>query len=415
MSQTLHYRWYRLTAFSLAGLYSTASTLSSAALVWMLNSGVLTEKAVAQLPVLPAPPANLDNFDQAPVFGSGETFDPLSAPPPLGYPDNAVVSPPAQFSRYRLGPGDAISVTVPRFPDLNFQAALNVEGNVVAPLLGTVSLQGLTLEEVQERLRFGFNRFVIDPEVFVGLAGQRAAQVTVTGEVFKPGYYALAPGSQLTAALLTAGGSTTMADLRSILVRRSLVDGSTIEQRVDLFTPLLNGGSLPELRLQDGDAVVIPKIDAATVQTYDRTLVSRSSVAQQQITIRVLSYANENIGTVVLPNGSTFLDVLTAIGPNPRNANLKDIALIRFDAEQGKAITQKLDGRRVLMGDVSQNVPLQNNDVVVVGRSLVSRITYALSVFTQPFRDILGFLLFFRELEEGATNIFSPSIDDIDD
>jgi polysaccharide export outer membrane protein len=110
-----------------------------------------------------------------------------------------------------------------------------------------------------------------------------------------------------------------------------------------------------------------------------------------------------------LPNGSTFVDALTAIGPSSDNANLRRIALIRFDPEQGKAVTQQLNGKSALMGDISQNVPLQNNDVIVVGRNLIARLTYALSTFTQPFRDVLGFVLFFDSLRDSANNLFRPS------
>jgi polysaccharide export outer membrane protein len=338
-------------------------------------------------------------------------IDPTSPPPPLGYPSpQPFEGNQTQFNnRYLLGTGDTISAVVERFPDLSFQSVIDAEGNIVAPLLGKIPVVGLTLEEAQEKIRLGLNRFVIDPTVTVTVAGQRPAQVTISGEVVRPGFYTLAPGAQLSAALLIAGGSTNLGDLRSVLVRRARIDGSTIEQRVDLFTPLLNGQSLPNLRLQDGDAVVIPRLEVATEQNYDRSLVARSTVSQQQINIRVLSYAGGGIGSISLPNGSTFVDALSAIGPSPDNSNLRNIALIRFDPERGKAVTQKIDGKAALLGNIAQNVPLMNNDVIVVGRNLVGKITYALSTFTQPFRDILGFLLFFDQLRESATDLFGPT------
>ena len=52
---------------------------------------------------------------------------------------------------------------------------------------------------------------------------------------------------------------------------------------------------------------------------------------------------------------------------------------------------------------------LQDSDVIVIGRNLIGRITYALNTFTQPFRDVLGFTLFFRELGNSATNLFGPT------
>lgn len=407
----------RLTAFLLLSLYTTACTLPMAMLFWIVGDGMLPSAAKSQtLPSLgqSAPPAPRRRTQQTPSRKPAPTFNRAYPIPPVGYPapQPVRVQPSPQFNRYRLGIGDAIAVNVLRFPDLSFQAQINQEGNVITPLLGSVPLVGLTLQEAQQRIRSGLNRYVIEPQVSLSLVNQRPVQVTVTGEVIRPGYYTLGPGSQLAPALLVAGGATTQADLRSVIVRRSLVNGSILEQRVDLFTPLQNGQSLPELRLQDGDALVIPRLEVGTTQDYDRNLVSRSSVAQPSINIRVLSYANGGIGNVTLANGSTFVDVLAAIAPSPDAANLRKIALIRFDPEQGKAVTQQLDGKAALLGNVSQNVPLQNNDVIVVGRSLVSKVTYALNVFTQPFRDVLGFLLFFDSLRDSASNLFSPTRND---
>lgn len=419
----LAFRGNRLIALSVAGLYSTASLLSGTSLVWVIQSGILVKAAVGQaaedLPILEE---NLGDRAQLPILTPPESFDPNdpnqdfpdpNAPvPPLGYPDQPLnPTSSEQFNQYRLGPGDAISVSVERFPDLSFSGTLNLQGTVLAPLLGPLQLSGLTIEKVQEKIRTGLNRFVIDPKVIVTLANVRPAQVTITGEVLRPGYYTLQPGSQLSAALLVAGGITTTADLRTILVRRrSAVNNSILEQQVDLFTPLQNGTSLPDLRLQDGDAVIVSKVEVGTATDYDRTLVSRSTVAVQQINVRVLSYpGGGGVGNVTLPNGSTFVDALAAIGPSANNANLRQIALIRFDPEQGKAVTQQLDGKSALMGDISQNVPLQNNDVIVVGRNLIARLTYALSTFTQPFRDVLGFVLFFDSLRDSADNLFKPS------
>lgn len=381
----------RLKAVSLVSLHTSASTLLGAVLLGTANSKVFAAPLVSQ--------TNLPRSGQnrsIPTLEPPPTFGPANPIPPLGYPQQ--VTPSNKFNIYRLGRGDTISVVVQRFPDLSFTALINNEGNIVTPLLGAVPLLGLTLEEAQERLRVGLNRYVINPNVTVTLAGQRPVVVTLTGEVLRPGFYPLAPNSQILAALQVAGGATTQADLRSVTIRRTLFDGSVIEQRVDLFTPLQNGQPLPDLRLQDGDAVILPKLDVATQQDYDRTLVSKSTLSQPTISIRVLSYANQGIANLALPNGSTFLDALSSLGASSDNANLRKIGLIRFDPTRGKAVTQYIDGKAALLGDVSQNVPLQNNDVIVVGRSLIGKVTYALQAITQPFQSVLSFLLFFNQI-----------------
>ncbi|MGB3693698.1 MAG: polysaccharide biosynthesis/export family protein [Spirulinaceae cyanobacterium] len=312
---------------------------------------------------------------------------------------------------YRLGISDSVNVTVPFFPEFSGGGTLDLEGNVLLPIIGKVPLLGLTLNETQNRIAAELRRFLVkETEVIVSLAGLRPAEITVGGEIVRPGYYPLGTGSQLATVITAAGGSTGLADLRSIIVRRILpTDGSVIECQVDLFTPLQNGMPLPNVRLQDGDAVIVSRIELGQDQGYDSTLVARSNLAQPQITIRVLSYPNNGIGTISLANGSTFLDALSSVASNITQANVNEIALIRFDQEQGKAVTQVLNGRAALFGDISQDVPLQDNDVIVVGRTLVAKVTNALNVFTQPFRDILGFLLFFDSLAESADNLFAPN------
>ena len=366
----------QITALSLASVYSATSALPFAILLWAIG----VQSPQAALSQTPLPPA-------------------------------AQPAPPASssFNLYRLGAGDAVGVVVQRFPDLNFQAVIDQDGNITTPLLGKVALQGLTIDQAQEKVRQGVNRYVIDPIVLLALTNQRPVLVTLTGEISRPGVYPVPAPSRISSALLSAGGATQTADLRSVIVRRTLNDGSTLEEKLDLVSPLKNGTALPDLRLQDGDVVVVSKLEPGADKDYDRGLVARSTLVKPQISVRVLSYARGGLGNVVLPSGSTFLDALTAAAVSPDTSDLRRIALIRFDPIQQKAVSREIDGKKVIMGDLAQNLALEDNDVIVVGRNLVGRVTYALNVFTQPFRDVLGFLLFFRELGNGATNLFGPT------
>jgi polysaccharide biosynthesis/export protein len=338
--------------------------------------------------------------------GRSETIGgPMPNPVPLAAP----IAAPPPFAVYRLGPGDVVSVYVQRFTEFNFQAAIDPEGQITHPLLGKIPLLGLTVEQAQAKVRERVDRYIINPVVLLSLSNQRPVQVTISGEVARPGLYPLQPQSpRVSSVLLAAGGSLEQADLRAIKIRRTLPDGVKLEETVDLFTPLRDGGALPDTRLQDGDALVVSKLDPKDT-TYDRTLISRSTLVKPKIIVRILSYARGGLGQVSLDNGSTFLDALTTSGATPDNANFHKIALVRFDPKLGKAVTLQLDGKKALMGDASQNLALQDNDVIVIGRSLVGKITYALNIFTQPFRDVLGFLLFFKQLGNSATNLFAPN------
>jgi len=425
---------------------------------------VFTQPVVAQnLPskstTLPQPPAPVSKSDIpakdeiSPEFyhyilNTGDTISVMVQRPP---------------GQYHLSNGDAINVTVQRFSDLNFQATINPEGNIIVPLLGNLHLQGLTLDAAKEKIRSTLDRYVVEPKVTLSLITQhqdlsfqtiiaidgsiivpqvgklslqglsleaaqekirlaiskilpepvvsvslslpRPVQITVTGEVFRPGIYSInASFPHIVDVLPLVGGTTLAADLRKVQVRRKLADGLIISQNIDLYSVLLNGNAPPNLRLQDGDAIIVPHREVVNDKSYDRNLISRSSLAVSQIKIRVLNYSAGGIITQTLPNGSNFLDALSGVSLD--TANLRSVALIRFNPDQGKAVTQKLDAKRALAGDASQNVPLQDNDVIIVGRNLIGRVSNLLSTITQPFFNIQSFTNFFQNF---GTGLFSGS------
>ncbi|MEO1069705.1 MAG: polysaccharide biosynthesis/export family protein [Cyanobacteria bacterium J06638_6] len=343
------------------------------------------------------------------------------APVPLDSPTRELppvlrqgsVVPAPNFDDYRLGPGDGIFVGVPRFPDLSFPATLDIQGNVVMPLAGTLNLAGLTLDQAREALYAAYNQYVVEPDVSLILTAQRPVEITIVGEVPRPGLYPL-QAPQLSVALLTAGGATALADLREVEVERFLGNGEMLTRTIDLYTPLLQGAPIPQVKLQDGDVVTLPRLDAAAVETYNRDLVATSTLARPEITVRVLNRASggrgieAQFGAITLRNGSRFLDALAVAGVNPDVAAYNRIAVLRFNPETGRADTLMVDASAAVNGDSSQNIPLQENDILVVDRNLLARISYGLNTFTQPFRDVLGFLLFFDSLSNAADSLFRP-------
>jgi polysaccharide export outer membrane protein len=72
--------------------------------------------------------------------------------------------------------------------------------------------------------------------------------------------------------------------------------------------------------------------------------------------------------------------------------------LLRFDPETGGIITQRLNTQDVIYGDLAQNIPLQNEDVIVVSRTLLGKVFNAFNVITQPIRTFFGFQSFFENL-----------------
>lgn len=234
------------------------------------------------------------------------------------------------------------------------------------------------------------------------------AQVTVVGEVVQPGFYSLpAGGARVSTALLAAGGATLTADLRTVLVCRTTIDGQVLEDIIDLYTPLAQATALPDVSLSNGDSVIVLPLDPDVEEReYNRKLVASSTLVNQQITIRILSYAGNAIGALALPNGSTFIDVLANVPL--QTGDLENIALIRYNRQSRETTTRILNGKEILQGDQTDNVLLQDEDVIVINRNLITQVTVFLNNFTQPFRDVLGFTLFFQQLIDSSEQLFGP-------
>lgn len=344
----------------------------------------------AKQPITPTTPPN-------PTFG-------LTNP----IPNRRVISPrdddtSRKFDVYRLNVDDVVSINVEQFSEFNFIGPIDIEGNIVIPILGRVNIAGLTLEEVERKVssELGSRFLLTEPVVFAVLAAPRPVTVTMIGEIARPGFYTVESATLLNDILVLSGGTTETADLRKIIVRRTLADGTVMEESVDLYTPLITGAPVPQIPLQGGDAIIVSRLERGDTQDYDRSLVARSTLPIQEITVRVLApveptgqqTAGQTLQSLTLPNDSNFLDILAAVPLiDSLRVNVTDVTLLRFDPEGGRVVTQSINVRRLLRGDVSYAVPLQDGDVIVIGRTLLGKVFAAFNILTQPLRDVSSFL-----------------------
>jgi polysaccharide export outer membrane protein len=116
-----------------------------------------------------------------------------------------------EVPEYRLGGGDLIKILVYQNPDLTLETRLSDSGSASYPLLGSIKLGGLTVAEAERLIANGLRKgeFVKDPQVTVVLETARGSQVSVLGQVQKPGRYVLETGqTHLSDVLAMAGGVT---------------------------------------------------------------------------------------------------------------------------------------------------------------------------------------------------------------
>lgn len=159
---------------------------------------------------------------------------PAVAQPTITIPASGLAASTAP--EYRLGPGDSIRVQVYQSPDLSLELRLSDAGMVSYPLLGAIRLGSLTVSEAEQFIAEGLKRgeYIKNPQVTVLLMQARGSQVSVLGQVAKPGRYPLEQGgTRLSELLAQAGGvlPTTGADRIVVVGTRG---GKPFRAEVDL-------------------------------------------------------------------------------------------------------------------------------------------------------------------------------------
>ncbi len=378
---------------------------------WLIFPSISLAQETEVVPTLPSfpstpqdiPPSPDTNYlpEQIPpgTFDSDSDFiPPKNISPPLYRNDD----PSNAFNIYYLDEGDGVSVNVERFPDFNTSSRIDPEGNLVMPIVGRISLIGLTVEQAETKISNILGQLYLknNPKVRVILIAPRSVKLTIVGEVSRPGFYNVGPGSPVDGILQRAGGGTRNADLRSVIIRRRLPDDSVIERRLDLFTPLQTGEELPNVNFQGGDTIIVSKLGVGEDQDYNRDLIAKTSLVQQSITVRLWNEGSGGIRAINVRNGTSALNILGSVGLNNEQlADIRNIALLRFDSEKGGIITQTIDAKRAIRGDIAQDLILQDEDIIIIGRTLLGKVIDALDLVSTPFQSVFSFLAFFNTLD----------------
>lgn len=143
------------------------------------------------------------------------------------------------MSNYELGAGDMIRITVYREEELTLETKLTDAGTIIFPLLGEITVKGLTVGKLTDKITQGLSgRYLKDPSVSVSVLEYR--EFFVNGEVKKPGAYPYSPGLTVQKAISIAGGFTERASQSSVLLEREKDAGQKAAD-VELNAPIAPG------------------------------------------------------------------------------------------------------------------------------------------------------------------------------
>jgi len=140
-------------------------------------------------------------------------------------------------------------------------APVTPDGRVSFPIIGSLHVAGLTVEQVEKVVNEKYKRFVENLHSTIILLEIHQPRFYIFGEVRTPGSYDMVTSMNMNLldALALAGGHTTTANLREVLIMRNEGLEKPIAFKVDLATVLKTGNVHPNLRLKAGDIVFIPK------------------------------------------------------------------------------------------------------------------------------------------------------------
>lgn len=165
----------------------------------------------------------------------------------------------ASAQEYLLAPGDTIRILVFQNPDLTLETRVTETGSITYPLIGAVQVGGQSLSAAEKRIaaQLKDGGFVMQPQVTVVLLQNRGNQVSVLGQVTRPGRYPLETfNTHLTEMLATAGGiAATGADTAIVVGMR---DGKPFSKEIDIAGLFLGtGGMAADIMVAGGDVIYV--------------------------------------------------------------------------------------------------------------------------------------------------------------
>jgi len=159
---------------------------------------------------------------------------------------------------YQIGGGDVLRVTVFQNPDLSQEIRVSEAGTINYPLIGSVQVGGLTVPAAEKLLAKSLKDggFVVAPQVTILLTTVRGNQVTVLGQVAKPGKFPLETSeAKISDILADAGGITAAGDDKITL--SGVRDGVKFSRDIDVASLFATGPGAGDVKLRPGDVIFV--------------------------------------------------------------------------------------------------------------------------------------------------------------
>ena len=209
-----------------------------------------TDKSVEELPVIDESlVTNKSAKDANKISGQKYGYDFFSSTPTsltavgdLPLPNDYKISLRDQFTVILSGSKDAI-----------FNLNVKLDGTILFPELGAISVVGLSLKDVKDKLSQLIEQSYIGVNIDISIQNLSAKKITIVGAVKTPGTYLINPFSTITGALAYSGGVSEIGSLRDIKLIRNNEEIFSF----DLYDLLVRGDRSKDMTIEAGDTLLI--------------------------------------------------------------------------------------------------------------------------------------------------------------
>lgn len=200
-------------------------------------------------------------------------------------PNNNMATPP----NYQLGPGDEVIIDIWGASQTSIRQTITPDGTINMQELGPIYLSGMTVEEANRFLKNKLGTVFSNEnnQIRVTLGNTRTIQINIMGEVVQPGTYALSAFSTVFHALYRAGGVNDIGSLRNVQLVRN---GKKIAA-VDVYDFIMQGKIKDDIRLQEGDVIIVPAYDMLVKMSGNVKRPMRFEMKKDETLAALIKYA----------------------------------------------------------------------------------------------------------------------------
>lgn len=200
-------------------------------------------------------------------------------------PNSNMATPP----NYQLGPGDEVIIDIWGASQTSIRQTITPDGTINMQELGPIYVSGMTVEEANQFLKNKLGTVFSNEnnQIQVTLGNTRTIQINIMGEVVQPGTYALSAFSTVFHALYRAGGVNDIGSLRNVQLVRN---GKKIAA-VDVYDFIMQGKIKDDIRLQEGDVIIVPAYDMLVKMSGNVKRPMRFEMKKDETLAALIKYA----------------------------------------------------------------------------------------------------------------------------